>query len=1195
MKLNELARLADDLPEIREVFHALTAQNVQGAVEMEGLLGPAKSLVLARLYTRLQRPLLVVTFQHEQAQRMADDLANLGVPADRICLLPSTNRLFLEGDITDFRALGERIGALITLADGNPCIVLGTAEAVLQRSSPPADLTPYVFSIQAGESIELDSTITRLAEMGYETAATVSRPGQFSRRGGILDVFPSIAEMPVRIELFGEEVETIRPFDVTTQRSVARHTHVELAPAREIRLTPARAARAMAAIRKEFAVRKAALLSQNTRESREALARLTERVEGDLTPLSQGAYFDGMELYFSCFVPEEMCAFDYLPRSGVVVLDEPNQVREHWLRFTTDIQCARERRAERGETLDASLNTCAFEPAVRRLAERPTLLFSLLGRRPEGVAISRRVPIHSGLLSSYRGRLAALADEIGVWLANSCRVVLVSDQPHRVREICAELNLPVQPREAPLGTGPGLFVTEGHLRSGFTVTDLRLYVLTDAELFGSARPVVARKRVAAGTAISSVLDLREKDFVVHIHHGIGIYRGLVKRKVDSTERDYLLIEYQGGDRLFVPADQIDRVQRYNGGDGAPPVVHKIGGADWQRTTRRVREQAREIAGELIRLYAAREAATRPTFGQETSWQIEMEEAFPYQETPDQLKAIRDVKSDLDRDKPMDRLICGDVGFGKTEVALRAAFKVVTGGKQVAVLCPTTILAAQHHSTFSARLAAYPIRVELLSRFRSRAEQMKTVQGLKDGSIDIVVATHRVLGKDVAFRNLGLVIVDEEQRFGVAHKERLKQLRTSVDVLTLTATPIPRTLSMALSGLRDMSVIEDPPEGRAPVLTYVREYDDDLIRDAILREMERDGQVYFVHNRVESILHVAEHLRRLVPDARIEIGHGQMSEEELERVMFDFYGHNFDILVCTTIVENGLDIPNVNTILIDSSDHMGLSQLYQLRGRVGRSNRQAYCYLFYRQNKQLSEVAERRLAAIKEFTALGSGHKVAMRDLEIRGAGNLLGAEQHGALLSVGFDLYCQLLAQAVQELRGEEVTEDILPPVDLPITAYIPDEYIPGEAERIYFYKRMSGVRSTRDIDDLQAELEDRFGDPPRPVWDALAVLRLRLKCQEIGVSGIRTEGAQAAIRFAPHARLSAQAVQLLTAVFKGHRFTPEGVTIPMKGPGVMAQIEEIVSVLEQALKSGRNGVASNGVSSSPLSAGARSRTVSGR
>ena len=1220
MVLNDLPRLADALPDFGDLVKALQRSDERGmmsdesksnsslithhssfhpAVEIEGLAGPAKGYVLARLFARLERPLLVVTYQQEQAQRLWDDLTRFGVPSEQLAVLPSSQSQFLEGDITDFRVIGERIGALALLAKQEPCIVIGTVEAVLQRTSPCEDLMPHIFELRAGDSMDMDDVLHRLVQMGYEPANTVTRPGEFSRRGGILDVFSSTSDAPVRIELFGDEIESMRVFDVASQRSITKRASVELAPAREIRLDKERIAPALAEIHALFAARRAAFIKEGTREAREAIERLTERVEKDVSALQQGAYFDGLEQYFPYLVPQGTCACNYLSPDSVVILDEPNQVKDHWERLSGDILSSRERRWDRGEALDLELNTCPYEGVFAHLMQHPTLILSLLGRNVEGVKIGQRVSVNSAPIDSYRGRFPTLADEVGTWLANDCRVLLVTDQPQRVREICAEMDLPVRPKEQKVGAGAGLFVMEGRLRAGFKIADIRLYVLTDAELFGAARPVVTRRRVAGGVAISSVLDLRDHDHVVHIHHGIGLYRGLIKRKVEGGGvRDYLIVEYQGGDRLFVPADQIDRLQRYVGAENAPPQVNKIGGSEWQRTTRRVRDQAREMAGELIQLYAARSAAQRMSFGPDTNWQVEMEEAFPYNETPDQLRAINDVKHDLEEDKPMDRLICGDVGFGKTEVALRGAFKVITAGKQVAVLCPTTVLAAQHHQTFTERLAAYPIKVDLLSRFRSRQEQQKTLQGLKDGTVDIVIGTHRLLSKDVVFKDLGMIIVDEEQRFGVGHKERLKQMRTQVDVLTLSATPIPRTMSMALSGLRDMSVIENPPEGRIPVLTYVREYDDDMIRDAILRELERDGQVFFVHNKIESITHVAEHLKKLIPELRVQIGHGQMSEDDLERVMYDFYHHEADVLLCTTIIENGLDVSNANTIIIDNADHMGLSQLYQLRGRVGRSSRQAYGYFLYRRNKQLSEISERRLAAIKEFSSLGSGYKVAMRDLEIRGAGNLLGAQQSGAMMSVGFDLYTQLLSQAVQELKGEEVTEDILPSVDLPVTAHIPNDYIPGEAERIYFYKRMSGVRTVADIENLQAELEDRFGDPPRPVWDALAILRLRLRCKNMGIMSIKTEQTDVQMRFAPNVRLSVDAVKILTVAFKNYRFTPDGVVVPLTGPKVMQQVEDMLTVLAKALehgkkpKNGNSGNGSNGNGSSPRSTGKVSRKM---
>ncbi|CEK19727.1 transcription-repair coupling factor [Chthonomonas calidirosea] len=1169
MSLKELLSLADQLTGLDTLVSALRDSPSPTIAQIEGLAGTAKGYLLAHLTTALQRPILLITYQQEQAQRLADDLLHFGLPSESVAVLPASPSLFTPDDVVDHHLIGERLSALKLLGQNRPCVVIGVIEAILRRTIPPAYLQQESLRLEAETEVDLDTILHRLVKLGYLPTLTVTQPGEFSRRGGILDIYPSTAEAPIRIELFGDTIDSIRAFDVTTQRSIRREAWAEIAPAREAVLEPQRIVEALHRIKTRLETRRAELLAQKTREATKAAERLTELVEADLVALEQGTGFNSLERYITYIVPETICALDHLPPDGMVVLDEPHQVQEHWLRHDADLRSARERHYERGELLDLEPPILPLEEGYARLQQHRLLLLTLLARHVEPFTPLCFLQVHSAAMESYRGRLSLLADEIGTWLTNECRVVIASDQPQRVREICAELHLPVQPKEqTPLN--PGLYVQEGRLRAGFKFTDLKLYVLTDAELFGAARPVRSHRKVAGGVAISSLLDLRENDYVVHIHHGIGIYRGLVRRQIDGTERDFLFIEYAGGDKLYVPADQIDRIQRYIGADGAPPQINRIGGGDWQRTKRKVREQAKQMAAELLRLYAAREAATRPPFGPDTPWQIEMEEAFPYEETPGQLQAIQEVKADLERERPMDRLICGDVGFGKTEVAIRAAFKVVSAGKQVAILCPTTVLAAQHHATFSERLAAYPITIELLSRFRTRAEQRKTVEGLRTGSVDIVVATHRLLSKDVEFKDLGLLIIDEEQRFGVAQKERLKKLRTSVDVLTLTATPIPRTLSMALSGLRDMSLIEDPPEGRMPVITYVREYDDELVRDAILRELERDGQVYFVHNRVESIYHVAQHLKKLIPDMRIEVGHGQMSEEELEQVMFDFYHHKADVLLCTTIIENGLDIPNCNTILIDNADHMGLAQLYQLRGRVGRSNRQAYAYLLYRPNKVLREDAEQRLAAIREFCALGSGYKVALRDLEIRGAGNLLGAEQSGAMLSVGFDLYCQLLSQAVQELRGEEPIEDMLPAVDLPVTAYIPESYIPGEAERIYFYKRLSGARTLKDIENLQAELEDRFGDPPRPVWEALAILRIRLRCKEIGIASIKGDRSGLTIRFAPHVRLTPEAIRLLNHAFKGHRFTSEGVILPLTSHKVREQVEEMIEVLDKALAYGK-------------------------
>ncbi|MBC8103578.1 MAG: transcription-repair coupling factor, partial [Cytophagales bacterium] len=727
--------------------------------------------------------------------------------------------------------------------------------------------------------------------------------------------------------------------------------------------------------------------------------------------------------------------------------------------------------------------------------------------------------------------------------------------------------------------------------------------------------------------------LNEGDLVVHVNHGIARYRGLqLVRRGDDHDEETLLLEFAEGTKMFVPIAKIDLVQKYVGGGKAEPGLSKIGSSSWEKRKSRVAEavvdlaselidiqaarasepgiaypaedshwmaefeaafpyqetpdqltaidavkedkakrQVKEMAGELIALYAARQSAPGHAYSEDTPWQREMEDAFPHTETPDQAAAIEDVKRDLESPRPMDRLICGDVGYGKTEVAIRAAFKVAGDGRQVAVLCPTTVLAAQHYANFAERMASFPLRVDMLSRFRSAKEQAKTIEDIKQGAVDILIGTHRLLSKDVEFKDLGLVVVDEEQRFGVTHKERLKQLRKSVDVLTMTATPIPRTLHMSLSGIRDMSLINDPPEGRTPVKTLIKEYDDDLVREAILRETDRGGQIYFIHNRVESIYHVASHLQKVCPTARFQVAHGQMGADDLEETMLDFYEQKFDVLVCTTIVESGLDISNVNTILIDNSDRLGLAQLYQLRGRVGRSPRQAFAYLMYRKNKMLSTVAEQRLGALREFSDLGSGYKIALRDLELRGTGNLLGAEQSGTVAQVGFDLFTQLLEQAVREYKGEEQdkTQIPLPTVDLPVAAAIPDKYVPGEAQRILMYKKLAAVRDRADVARLQEEFEDRFGDPPPPVWNALALLQLRLKCLEIGIESITTEVNKIQIVLKKSIKLPIHTLKPLTAAFKaqGHSFTQERVVLAIQSSKVLAQVEEMIGILEKALQ----------------------------
>ncbi len=1174
MNLTDLPQIVDRLDGFDDLMSALRTGRTHR--QIEGLAGAAKALFLARIFQRERSRILVVVPQIEQTQHLQDDLLSFGVSESYLNIIPVSVGMRMMNEPLDFRTIGERISALNALASGKPCIVIGTAEAVFQRTLPPEELTSAGFILHMGDKVSFETLLPRLIDLGYDSENTVTRPGQYSRRGGILDIYPATAEYPVRLELFGDEIDSMREFDISTQRSRQPCREIYLSPSREIHLDTARVNGAVQTI--------SSMLTSRLRQiavsgDRAAFDNLSSKIEDDLTMLRSGVYFNGLEEYLPYLVRDEFGALDYLKHNSEgdedaslptwVVVIEPGQVELHLTRSRQEIAENRKRRFMRGEVLEGEAYPGPYLDGMKRIAkEFTTLVLTQLSRNYENFPVKRKLSVSSSVMDSWRARLPDFADDLQTWIEHKADCFIISDQPQRVREICFDLSLPLTPEDSAQQHKDSVTVINGRLREGFKFADIRLYVATDAELFGSARAILSRRRATGGIPISTILDLREGDYVVHVQHGIGRYRGLVKREMDGALRDFLFIEYLGGS-LYVPADQIDRVQRYIGGDGVPPVVNRIGGNEWQRTTKRVKEQARMMAGDLIRLYAVRHAAERPSLGDDTPWQIEMEEAFPYEETPGQMKAILDVKVDLQTNRPMDRLVCGDVGFGKTEVAIRSAFKVVEAGKQVAVLCPTTVLAAQHHTTFSERLAAYPITIELLSRFRNPRQIKETVERLRTGNCDIVIGTHRLLSKDIQFHNIGMIIVDEEQRFGVAHKERLKQLRASVDVLTLTATPIPRTLSMALSGLRDMSVIEEPPSGRIPIATVVREYDEDLVRDAIQRELEREGQVYFVHNRVESIEYVAERVRKLVPNARVRVGHGQMSEDELEKIMFDFYHKEFDILVCTTIIENGLDVANANTLIIDRADHMGLAQLYQIRGRVGRSNRQAYAYLLYRANKSLTEEAERRLLAIQEFTALGSGFQIAMRDLEIRGAGNLLGAEQSGAMISVGFDLYCQLLADAVAEMKGEEPVDESLPPADLPVTAYIPDEYIPNEAERIFFYKKMSSVRNTEDVEGIREELEDRYGDPPASVWNALALLRLRLKAKEVGVSSIRTERKEVCLRFNSRVRLTPNAIRLLSYMFKKHRFTGDSMIIPLSSPKVMEEIEEMLKILERAFKEG--------------------------
>jgi transcription-repair coupling factor (superfamily II helicase) len=1065
---------------------------------LEGLTASARAYVLAGLSEGYGK-VVVMAANEESARDLYEDL---------LTWLPDHTAYYPVADVwsaqVEPETAAQRVLALDLMNKPGPVVLVGPVQAMLQRTARDVKTV----RVTQGQTLDLASFLDRLVELGYERALLVERPGQFAVRGGILDIFPSTEERPLRVELFDDQVESLRVFEVESQRSLQRVEELELLPARE-------------------------------------------GAAGDLGPiLLQG-----------------------VPQGSLVVLDEPNKIQGHWVEYEADFHRRLERHAQE-EDEDVELRDSlpsrdlflTWEQALPAVLAHRRLYLNNLPRSVEWDPRAPKVAVPSGSLDRYAGQLSELATAVKDRLGAAQNCAVLTNRHHRLSQLLTEEQVPVSLQNGwPERT---LYIRRGRLSAGFSLNDLRLIIYSDLEVFGERHLPRPRHHFKSGAPILSMLDLKEGDFVVHVNHGIGIYHGLARLQQDGTEQEFLQIDYAAGDKIYVPTDQLDRVQRYIGSDDGGPQITRLGSGAWQKTTAKAKQRVREMAKDLIQLYAARAAAERSPFSPDTVWQTEMEEAFPYRETPDQLKAIQDVKQDLQHHKPMDRLVCGDVGYGKTEVAVRAAFKAVQDHRQVAVLVPTTVLAQQHFETFSERMEGFPLRIELLSRFRTAKEQKSVVEGLKDGSVDIVIGTHMLLGKTVHFQDLGLLIVDEEQRFGVGHKEKLKQLKKSVDVLTLTATPIPRTMHMSLSGLRDMSIINNPPEGRAPIKTYVTEYSDQVVRRAINRELDRGGQVYFLFNRVDKIEHMAARVEKLIPHAKVGVGHGQMPERMLEQVMWDFYHKKFDILVCTTIIESGLDIPNVNTMVVMDADHLGLSQLYQLRGRVGRSDRQAYCYLFYRRSRVLTEAAEKRLEAIRDFTDLGSGFKVAMRDLEIRGAGNLLGAEQSGVMVSVGFELYCQMISEAVKELRGEVEHTVVLPPVELAVDAYLPDEYIPTEGLRIAFYKKLAAVRDVEELKALQAEFEDRFGDPPTPVWNLLALLRTRLLAHELNLKSVT--GDRRRVRFNFRRLLNRGDMVAINNRFRNWSAMAEYIEVTLRTDDTLREVDENLRLLARLLQKGQ-------------------------
>ncbi len=1016
----------------------------RGILQVTGCLESQKAHWLYSL-SHLYNNCLVVAEDDQKAKEFFEDYRFY---QPDVLLYPAKDLLFYYADIQGNLLTKQRMRVIRKILEKENVTVITSVGGCMERIRPLQEIEKSCLHFQNDSPMDLEQLGRDLVSLGYERTGQVEISGQFSIRGGIVDIFPLTEENPWRIELWGDEVDSIRSFDVESQRSLENLEKITIYPAAE--------------------------------KYRE----------------------DGMVTFMDYFPKEET----------FFVLDEPNRILEKGEALEEEFKNSMRNREEKGyENLHEKL-LCSFSQVCTEFNRRSCMSLSAIEPRQTDWNVIGKYHLMVKSINSYNNSFELLIKDLQEWKKQGYRVVLLSGSRTRAQRLAGDLqekglnSFFSEDQSRTLSQGE-IMVAYGHAHRGFEYPFVRFAVITETDIFGKKQKKRKKKQEYSGQRIQDFSELSIGDYVVHENHGLAIYRGIEKVEVDRVSKDYIKLEYQGGSHLYILATQLDMLQKYAGADAGHVKLNKLGHPEWRKTKNKVRGAVQNIAKDLVELYAARQATDGYVYGPDTVWQKEFEEMFPFEETEGQLQAIEDTKRDMESTKVMDRLICGDVGYGKTEIALRAAFKVIQEGRQVAYLVPTTILAQQHYNTFVQRMKDFPVYVDLLCRFRGTAQQNKTVKALRNGGVDVVIGTHRLLSKDVEFKDLGLLVIDEEQRFGVRHKEKIKQLKKNVDVLTLTATPIPRTLHMSLIGIRDMSVLEEPPMDRIPIQTYVMEYDEETVREAINRELNRGGQVYYVYNRVEDIVDMAGKIGKLVPDAQVDFAHGQMNERELEKIMYRFINGEVDVLVTTTIIETGLDISNVNTMIIHDSDRYGLSQLYQLRGRIGRSNRMAYAFLMYRRNSILKETAEKRLAAIREYTELGSGFKIAMRDLEIRGAGNLLGADQHGHMLTVGYDLYCKMLSEAVQEAKGIHTVESFETTIDLNMNAYIPDSYIPNEFQKLNLYKRIAGISDKEEYEDMQEELMDRFGEPPHTVMNLLLIAYLKALGHSVYVTEVKQWG----------------------------------------------------------------------------------------
>ena len=1083
-------------------------------INIYGISESGKSYIINGIFEENDNSMVVVTHSDVDAKNLYEDLSFYTTD---VFYFPVREVVFYNVDAISGDLRWARLKVIKEiLQNERKKIIVTSIDALTSLYTPKEYYLRYSMIIKTGDDIDLKEISKSLLQCGYERVEVVEGKGEFSFRGGILDVFPPTSAYPYRVELFGDEVDSIRTFNTESQRSIEKVEEFSIFPSKEVIVDDECRSRAVQNINEELKK----VIANVSKENKESVEKIKGIVGKNIELLNNTYYFETIDSYLPFFYEKLDSFFDYLQGYTFVVDDfkrSSGKMESIYYEFNENYMSF----LQRGDILPSQNSLLLNKGELESKLENSSLItLSSFLNKSDGLFNTVDIGFEEVTLNKYNGQLNMLIEDIQERKEKKYKtVILAGTRPRgeRLVKTLMEKGIFSTYKDSIDKIEAGeVVITFGNLLRGFDYPELELSIISDKDIFGETRrkrsgKAVRKKGVAK---ITSFAELKPGDYVVHANHGIGVYKGIKQMAAGGTTRDYLDIVYDKGDKLYVPVDQLDLVQKYIGSEGNSPKINKLGGAEWQKAKAKARKSINEIAQDLVKLYAARATLKGHSFGKDTEWQRQFEDEFPYEETPDQLASLEEIKSDMESDKPMDRLLCGDVGYGKTEVAIRAAFKAVMDGKQVALLVPTTILADQHYNNFIKRFSDFPIKIDMISRFRTPKQQKATLQALKEGNVYILIGTHRLVSKDIVFKDLGLLIVDEEQRFGVAQKEKIKGMKKNVDVLTLSATPIPRTLHMSLTGVRDISVIETPPEDRYPIQTYVVEQNDQLIRDAILREIGRGGQVYFVYNRVESIDSMANYIRDLVPECKVGIMHGQMTEKELETEMIAFMNKEYDVLVCTTIIETGIDISNVNTMIVHNADKMGLSQLYQLRGRVGRANRIAYAYFIYTKDKILTEVAEKRLKALKDFTELGSGFKIAMRDLEIRGAGNMMGSSQHGHMASIGYDLYCRMLEDTIKLIKGEIENEPIETSVDIKVDAFIPSSYITDEIQKIEVYKKIAAIENINDFMEIKSELEDRYSSIPDSVYNLMDIAYIKSICKGLYIEDIKETAKELRFKF---------------------------------------------------------------------------------